>query len=288
MLITFHLLLTCSFETIFFSAFSDKYYSSLQKITFYRDKIDWTCELNRCGAQNWRVISIDQDDAFPSGSLPRHFVIPQCLSDGDYNELARSFRNERAAIWVYSLGNVSLVRMAELMPTITDTRQENKMLETVRRCDPSRKLHFVQLSKYLPSNQDVFISYTKLRDLMTPDSTRQFMVSVNDKFNIHNLMINQMLKKRIFFLQQQDHRFYTLLDKTCWMLYVSLCLKYANESAEKMRMEHSVVLQENEGRDMCCLISSLIQIILDPYYRTTSGFESLIQKDWISLGHPFR
>lgn len=38
---------------------------------------------------------------------------------------------------------------------------------------------------------------------------------------------------------------------------------------------------------MCCVISSLTQILLDPYFRTTCGFESLIQKDWVSLGHPF-
>lgn len=54
-----------------------------------------------------------------------------------------------------------------------------------------------------------------------------------------------------------------------------------------MRHGETVVLQENDGRDMCCVISSLTQILLDPYFRTTCGFESLIQKDWVSLGHPF-
>lgn len=83
-------------------------------------------------------------------------------------------------------------------------------------------------------------------------------------------------------------RFYTLLDKTYWMLYVSLCLKYANMAAITMREGRTVVLQENDGRDMCCVISSLTQILLDPFFRTISGFESLIQKDWVALGHPFR
>lgn len=91
-----------------------------------------------------------------------------------------------------------------------------------------------------------------------------------------------------FFLQQQDIRFYTLLDKTCWLLYVSMCLKYADSAATTMKNGITVVLQENEGRDMSCVISSLTQILLDPYYRTTNGFETLIQKDWVALGHPFR
>lgn len=50
----------------------------------------------------------------------------------------------------------------------------------------------------------------------------------------------------------------------------------------------TVVLQENDGRDMCCVISSLVQLLLDPHYRTMSGFASLIQKEWVAMGHPFR
>lgn len=41
------------------------------------------------------------------------------------------------------------------------------------------------------------------------------------------------------------------------------------------------------GQDMNCVISSLTQILLDPYWRTKFGFQSLIQKDWIAMGHPF-
>lgn len=41
------------------------------------------------------------------------------------------------------------------------------------------------------------------------------------------------------------------------------------------------------GQDLNCIISSLIQILLDPYFRTRTGFESLIQKDWVAMGHPF-
>lgn len=133
--------------------------------------------MNRCGSINWRVLSIDREDLMPNGSLPMHYVIPRSISETDYNKLANSFRNGRAAVWVYSLGNVSLVRMAELMPTITDTRQENTILEIIRKCDPKMRQPFImELSKCLPSNQDVQISYTKLRDLFTPDSTRQFVV----------------------------------------------------------------------------------------------------------------
>lgn len=38
---------------------------------------------------------------------------------------------------------------------------------------------------------------------------------------------------------------------------------------------------------MCCVISSLTVLLLDPYFRTLNGFESLIQKEWVIMGHPF-
>lgn len=149
----------------------------MRNISLYNKKIDWSCELNRCGASNWHVLSLEHEHEIPSGSLPLHFVIPRSLTESEYMKIANLFRNGRAAIWVYSLGNVSLVRLAELMPTITDTRQENRLLEIIRKCDPMMQEPFImELSKCLPSNQDVQISYTKLRDLLTPESTRQFVV----------------------------------------------------------------------------------------------------------------
>ncbi|KAG2466551.1 MTMRC protein, partial [Polypterus senegalus] len=46
-------------------------------------------------------------------------------------------------------------------------------------------------------------------------------------------------------------------------------------------------LIEEDCSDLCCLFSSLVQVMLDPHYRTTSGFQSLIQKEWVVGGHSF-
>jgi myotubularin-related protein 10/11/12 len=38
---------------------------------------------------------------------------------------------------------------------------------------------------------------------------------------------------------------------------------------------------------MSCCVSSLVELMADSHYRSISGFESLIQKEWVALGHSF-
>ncbi|KAL4717182.1 hypothetical protein ACJJTC_017069 [Scirpophaga incertulas] len=64
-------------------------------------------------------------------------------------------------------------------------------------------------------------------------------------------------------------------------------LAFADEAASHLADNVTVVLQEGDGVDYCAVVSSLTQLMLDPYFRTISGFQSLIQKEWIALGHPF-
>jgi len=72
------------------------------------------------------------------------------------------------------------------------------------------------------------------------------------------------------------------------LLYVSLCLRHSAEAAAELRSGVTCVLQESNGRDLCCVVSSLTQLLLDPHFRSLDGFQSLIQKEWIALEHPLQ
>ncbi|XP_058462505.1 myotubularin-related protein 10 isoform X2 [Malaya genurostris] len=246
---------------LFLYNYKEKYINSKRSVCMFNKLSDWVNEVHRCGAETgWRVVSKDKMDI--DSTLPMYFVVPKHMTDLEYFNISKSFRKCRSAIWVWSIGNAALVRMAELSPEIASFTIENTMLEHVRKCDPLKKApHLMELSKLLPSIQEVNLSYLKLRKLCIPENDSEFMA--------------------------QDSRFHLLLDKTYWLLYVSVCLKQSVAAAKMLMNGCSVVLQEINSRDMCCVLASLVQLLLDNSFRTIDGLQTLIQKEWISLGHPF-
>lgn len=72
------------------------------------------------------------------------------------------------------------------------------------------------------------------------------------------------------------------------MHYIRLSLVAALDVAESISLDRSpVIIKETRGRDFVLVVGSLAQLILDSYYRTIRGFQTLIQKMWVLGGHQF-
>lgn len=242
--------------------YREPYYNCQRAVSMFRDSSDWNKELTRTGAVGWKLSAVNQGFQL-SISLPEWLVVPASLVDCQLMDAARHFRSSRPPVWCWSSKHgAALVRMADLQPTITDRTQENIMLENVRKGHPHlTQPELMELTQDLPSPKDVYNSYYKLRDLCTPDNVRQFWV--------------------------QDNHFLSQVENSRWLHTVSACIGKANKAAEFLKDNVTVVLQEADGRDMSCLVSSLTQLLIDPHFRTILGFQTLLQKDWIAMGHPF-
>lgn len=86
----------------------------------------------------------------------------------------------------------------------------------------------------------------------------------------------------------EDH-WGTYFDGTNWLKQIRTLMQASHRIVELMGLGSSILLSyfENEF-DRSCQISSLAQLWMDPYYRTLNGFIILIEKEWISFGHPFK
>ncbi|XP_031426536.1 myotubularin-related protein 12 [Clupea harengus] len=119
------------------------------------------------------------------------------------------------------------------------------------------------LGDTLPSLQEVQLSYSKFKQFFLIDNSTEFWMS--------------------------DVKWFSSLENTGWLDIIRQCLQKAMEVVECLEKENTnVLIMEEEGLDLCCVISSLVQLMLDPYYRTLAGFQSLIQKEWIAGGHNFQ
>ncbi|XP_076683538.1 myotubularin-related protein 10-B isoform X3 [Andrena cerasifolii] len=246
--------------------YSEAYYSSLDKaVRLFRDISDWHSELERTMSNEkfrkfWRLSTVNVDFKL-CRSLSRYIIVPTCITDSQLMDAAKHFQGNRPPIWSWSsVHGAALVKMSELSPLVTNRMQENIMFENVRKSHPQKMAPIVlELNKDV-SVKLIAVAFSKFATLCSPENIRQFWL--------------------------QDNNFYSLVEGTKWLKYVSYCLQKAVEACEHLHLGFSVILQ-GAGTDTCCIVSSLVQLLLDPYFRTVTGFQSLLQKEWVAGGHPF-
>ncbi|XP_013392417.1 myotubularin-related protein 10-B isoform X2 [Lingula anatina] len=233
--------------------------------TMFTIKSDWSKELDRLHcADAWRVTQVNEHFNM-TDSMPECFVVSSKLYDNDLLKAAPHFLDSRVPAWCYSYKNgTALVRMACLRSESALSQTENNMLEAVRLVHPNkRQAEIADLNKQCPSVKDIANSFMKLKEICMPVSLKEFWV--------------------------EDLNWFARLSDTGWLQNVTRCLETAVEIVIKMAGDTpvSVVMKESDSKDLCCVISSLVQLMLDPCFRTQRGFQNLVQREWVVMGHPF-
>ncbi|XP_037940403.1 myotubularin-related protein 9-like, partial [Teleopsis dalmanni] len=78
------------------------------------------------------------------------------------------------------------------------------------------------------------------------------------------------------------------LESSGWLTLVLNSLNAACVVAQCLDQEGSPVLVHGaKGFDSTLIVTSLVQIILNPDCRTVRGLQALIEREWIQAGHPF-
>ncbi|CAI5454581.1 unnamed protein product [Caenorhabditis angaria] len=82
--------------------------------------------------------------------------------------------------------------------------------------------------------------------------------------------------------------FVELWNTSNWPHQISKILELANSVTAIMSLYNSsVAICLETGKSTTTLITSLVQLMSDPYYRTLEGFQTLIEKEWLAFGHCF-
>ncbi|XP_063803242.1 myotubularin-related protein 11 isoform X2 [Pseudophryne corroboree] len=225
----------------------------------FESAADWENEIERLGATAWRVTPLNER-CDTCTSLSKYFVVPCKLLDNDLKKTFAHFHQRRIPRWSWHHpGGSDLLRSAVFQTNTDPDKADLRSIRSLLFANHSQCV-IIDTNDDLPSIADIQVSYLKLRGLCSCDTSAPV----------------------------PDEKWLSYLEGTHWLDHVRLCLKKASElSVLLSERNRSVVLQEPEDRDINCLLTSLVQVILDPHTRTLSGFQSLVQKEWVSAGHPF-
>lgn len=81
--------------------------------------------------------------------------------------------------------------------------------------------------------------------------------------------------------------FLSSLESSGWLKHIRSTLDTSCFIANAVYKGISVVVHCSDGWDRTSQVCSLAALMLDPFYRTIKGFQTLIEKDWLGFGHKF-
>jgi len=86
----------------------------------------------------------------------------------------------------------------------------------------------------------------------------------------------------------EDLMYLPKLHASNWLGFVRLILASSVRMVSMLAEEGvSVLVHCSDGWDRTSQLCSLVELMLDPFYRTRAGFAVLVEKEWLSFGHQF-
>lgn len=85
----------------------------------------------------------------------------------------------------------------------------------------------------------------------------------------------------------QNDGFKQAVASSDWFTALSRILAMSVEIINCMEEGVTPMVHCSDGWDRTSQVCSIVQLMIDPYYRTIQGFGVLIEKDWLQFGHQF-
>ncbi|KAJ1365351.1 Tyrosine-protein kinase csk-1, variant 3 [Parelaphostrongylus tenuis] len=231
----------------------------------FNDSHSWDAELRRCGHRTndqWRIchhFSRGAQRFVPS--FPLYFVVPAEFVQHDLDRMAEHWQNGRFPVWVWSFHTgVSLLRSSKFDNNWESSQLNDKLLRCIAVHTGNSPCMIYVNDEITPAK--IAVCYERLRRACSVDSYDRFA--------------------------SRDKDWLTRIHNSGWLQLVHYCFSMTGDTLNWLvDRDRSVIISETDGFDLSAVVSSLVQICCDRYFRKLEGLDALIAKEWIALGHPF-
>lgn len=243
----------------------------------------------------WRISDMNNDYKFIP-TYPSKLIVPKTLSDTTIQYAAKFRSKNRFPVisYFYKRNNCTISRSSQPMPGLTFKRSiqdenlishifNNSKKNLIIDCRPMTNAMAQRALGGGTENMDYYnFDKTTKRIFLGIDNIHVMsnaMNSLTDGFLSDTIVINNgqkllpnMINKKAMY----------------WLKSVKLILNGVDTLIKSIVLNSSnLLIHCSDGWDRTAQISSLVQICIDPFFRTMEGFMVLVEKDWCSFGHKF-
>ncbi|MEJ1280098.1 hypothetical protein NN561_011038 [Cricetulus griseus] len=238
--------------------------------------------------ESWKISKINSNYEF-CDTYPAIIVVPTSVKDDDLSKVAAFRAKGRVPVlsWIHPESQATITRCSQPLVGPNDKRckEDEKYLQTIM--DANAQSHKLII---FDARQNSVADTNKAKgggyesESAYPNAELVFL----EIHNIHVMRESLRKLKEIVYPSIDESRWLSNVDGTHWLEYIRVLLAGAVRIADKIESgKTSVVIHCSDGWDRTSQLTSLAMLMLDSYYRSIKGFESLIEKEWISFGHRF-
>ncbi|CCK69875.1 phosphatidylinositol-3-phosphatase YMR1 KNAG_0D01230 [Huiozyma naganishii CBS 8797] len=247
----------------------------------------------------WRITDINQEYKL-ADTYPQKLIVPTLASDTLLTHASKYRSKARIPVLCYSYrrNKCVILRSSQPLPGITKQRsiQDEKLLQLSFECSESKKpVRNLVVDARPMANALAQIALgggiENMDNYKFPEAsvTKRLFLGI-DNIHVMSDTMSNLIDSFLIDTDVSSELSQALIHKKAfhWLRSVELILSSVDKLVKSIVFNNANILVHcSDGWDRTAQICSLIQLCIDPYYRTFEGFMVLIEKDWVSLGHRF-
>jgi len=252
-------------------------------------------------SDHWRFSTVNENFSICK-SYPETLVVPLGVSDEQLKTVATFRTSGRIPVLCYYHKNGSaIVRSSQPFSGFSGYRMSGRCLEdellllSILQANPrapilhsgtqsSLSLHIYDARPYINAVANAAMG----AGWESPKFYQHCTLEFCNVENIH-IMRDSLSKVRDACLDVNidSSGWLMALENSRWLEHIKNMLTVAVQIAREIERGETVLVHCSDGWDRTTQLTSLAELLLDPFYRTITGFEVLIEKEWLSFGHKF-